>query len=421
MTVLEIRPLTAPPDAAIRLPGSRSLTNRALVCAALADGRSMIQDALWSDDTRYMVEGLRALGVRVEPAGDALLVDGEDGTLPAPAARIYAGDAGTVARFLTAVACLGEGRCVVDGSERMRARPIGDLVAALRQLGGEVDAPTGCPPVTIAGRGLPGGRAVLRGEASSQYLSALLLVAPYAAGDVEIMVEGDLPSRPFVDMTIAVMAAFGVAADRDGYGRFSVRSGQRYRPRSFAVEPDATAAANFFAAAAATGGRVTVPGLTRASAQGDVRFVEILGAMGCGVEYHPEGIAVRGPETLRGGEFDMREISDTSLALAAIAPFCTGPAQIRNVAHIRTQETDRITALAAELRRIGQAVEEHRDGLRISPRPVRPAEIETHGDHRMAMAFAVTGLRAPGIRIRDPGVVSKTFPDYFERLERLRQ
>lgn len=417
-----IIPLAAPPDATVSVPGSKSLTNRALVLAALAVGTSRLANALFSDDTSVMVESLRRLGFRVEvdPAALTMTVHGRGGVVPEGSAELFAGGAGTAARFLTAVACLGHGRYRIDGIPRMRERPIQDLLDALGMLGASITAPGGCPPVTVEARGLRGGRAVVRGDVSSQFVSALLMAAPYADGDVEVVVEGRLVGAPYVDLTLAVMEAFGVEVERDGLRRFHIRTGQRYRGREYAVEPDASSAAYFLAAAAVTGGRVAVPGLSTGSLQADARFADVLEQMGCRVERGPDLIAVQGPGTLRGVDADLGAMSDQTMTLAAIAPFAAGPTRIRGVAHIRHQESDRLAATAAELRRIGQEVEEHDDGLGIDPRPVRSALIQTYEDHRIAMAFAVTGLRAPGIAIADPGCVAKTFPDFFERLEGLR-
>ncbi len=390
--------------------------------AALADGRSRITNALFSDDTVVMVEALRRLGfdVEVDPAARAMVMHGRNGTIPAAGADLFAGGAGTVARFLTAMVALGRGRYRIDGDARMRERPIQDLVNALTALGSSAAAESGAPPVVVDATGLRGGRAVVSGSASSQFLSALLMAAPYAAGDVELLVEGHLVGAPYVEMTLAVMEAFGVTVERDGQRRFVVRAGQRYRARAYDVEPDASSAAYFFAAAAICGGRVGVPGLTHRSLQGDIRFVDLLEDMGCGIERSDDQLSVRGGETLRAVDVDLSGMSDQTMTLAAIAPFANGATRISGVAHIRHQESDRLTATVAELRRIGQDVEERADGLVISPRPVRPAVVQTYGDHRIAMAFSLIGLRVPGIVIDDPACVAKTFPDFFERLEFLR-
>ncbi len=418
----EIVPLSAPPDATVEIPGSKSLTNRALILAALAQGTSRLTNALFSDDTVVMVESLRRLGfdVRVDERALSIVVEGRGGIIPAREAKLFVGGAGTAARFLTAMVALGQGRYQIDGIERMRERPIQDLLDALAMLGVSSISTTGAPPLVVDAAGLRGGRAVIRGDVSSQFLSALLMAAPYAAGDVEIDVEGRLVAAPYVEMTLAVMDAFGVEVEREGLRRFHVRSGQRYRARDYTVEPDASGAAYFFAAAAVTGGRVRVPGLSSRSLQGDARVVDVLERMGCTVERGADFLAVKGPGALRRIDVDLGAMSDQTMTIAAIAPFADGPTHIRGVAHIRHQESDRLAATAAELRRLGQQVEEREDALVITPQPVRPATVQTYNDHRIAMAFAITGLRAPGIAIADPACVTKTFPDFFERLERLR-
>ncbi len=415
---LAITPAAGPISATVRVPGSKSITNRALLLGALARGRTVIEGALFSEDTLLMAAGLRALGLDVEadPKEERFIVLGEGGRIPAADAAIDAGNAGTVARFLTAAATLGDGRYLIDGSARMRERPIGDLIAALRSLGADLDAPTGAPPVLIRGRGLAGGQATVRGAVSSQFLSALLLVAPLARRPVELTIEGDVVAAPYVAMTTEMMRTFGAEVERAG-NLFRVAPG-RYEARRYEVEPDASSASYFFAAAAITGGRVAVPGLTRASLQGDVEFIDVLVRMECEASWSEAGVSVSGPATVRGVDVDLNRISDMTMTLAAIAPFADGVVRIRNVAHIRRQESDRLAALATELRRLGQEVVEHADGLEIHPRPVRPALVQTYGDHRIAMAFAVTGLRAGEVTIADPECVAKTFPDFFTRLER---
>lgn len=422
---LLIQPLTRPVDATLTLPGSKSITNRALLLAALAEGASRIENALFSDDTRYMAESLQRLriDVRMNEADAYFEVDGTGGRIPAQEADLFIGNAGTAARFLTAFLTLGEGRFRLDGVARMRARPIGDLLDALAQLGANARAEfdNGCPPLHIEARGLPGGKARLRADVSSQYLSALLMVAPLTRNGVEIALDGELVSRPYVDMTLRMMRDRGVRAEQEGYRSFRVPGGQSYRSQVYCVEPDASAASYFFAAAAITGGRARVEGLGIESLQGDTAFVDVLGKMGCTVRKTPDFIEVQGPETLRGVDVDMNAISDTVMTLAAIAPFACGPTVIHNVAHIRHKETDRLAALATELRRLGVEVEERPDGLAIQPaKHLRPAVVETYDDHRMAMSFAVAGLRAPGISIQNPGCVAKTLPDFFQRLEALR-
>jgi len=360
--------------------------------------------------------------VAEDEAGCRFEVDGTAVPWPAAGADLFVGNAGTAMRFLAAAVCLGNGRYRLDGTPRMRQRPIGELVAGLRALGAEVDceAAADCPPLLVRARGLDGGTAEVAGSRSSQFLSAVLLVAAYARGDVTVEVPGELIAQPYVDMTLRVMEQWGVSAERQGYRRFRVPAGQRYRARSYAVEPDASGAHYFLAAAALTGGRVRIPGLGRDSLQGDVRFADVLEKMGAEVRWDGGGVEVRGSGELSGIEVDMNAISDTFPTLAVLGAFATSPVVIRNIEHVRWQESDRLSAVAAELERLGVRVEERADGLTIHPSPLRAGQVRTYDDHRIAMAFAVAGLRAPGVCILDPGCVGKTFPDYFERLERLR-
>jgi 3-phosphoshikimate 1-carboxyvinyltransferase len=411
-----------PLDARIRVPGSRSITNRALVASALASGESRLEGATHSDDTDAMREGLCALGARIEVASDAWTVVGVGGRFGAPHDTLDARASGTTARFLTAAATLAAGPVVVDGIARMRERPIRDLVDALRALGAtcETESPGGCPPVRVAGGGLPGGRATIDARRSSQYVSGVLLAAPYADRDVELsFVEGVLVSRPFVDLTLEVMRAFGARADWDGEG-LRVSAGCPYRPRVYPIEPDAQSAVYGFAAAAIAGGRVRIDGIPAESRQTDLLFLEVLESMGCRVERKPDAVEVRSPgHALRGVEIDMNAMPDAALALAVVALFAEGATTIRNIANLRIKETDRLAALETELHRLGGIATTGPDWLRIEPAPLHGATIDTYEDHRIAMAFALAGLRVPGVEIRDPGCVSKTWPDYFDALERL--
>jgi 3-phosphoshikimate 1-carboxyvinyltransferase len=421
--VIQIQPC-GPVIAAIRPPGSKSITNRALVCASLANSPSALRGALDSDDTRIMVDCLLQLGVGIDEELDAglLKIHGCGGHIPSDKAELFVGNSGTTIRFLTVVLALGNGAYLLDGVPRMRQRPIGDLVNALRQLGTTVSAASNdqFPPVRIAARGLRGGRTSIRGDASSQYLSGLLMAAPYATNDVTIDVTGPLVSRPYVEMTIRVMESFGasVVVDDDS---FSIAANQTYRGCEYDIEPDASAASYFWAAAAVTGGRVTVDGLTRSSLQGDVRFCECLAQMGCTVNYGLSAITVSGPQygALRGINVDMSDISDTVPTLAVLALFADGPTTIENVAHIRHKETDRIGDLARELRKLGANVLEREGGIVIDPQEFSPATIETYDDHRMAMSFAIAGLRHAGVHIVNPQCTSKTYPRFFDDLRSL--
>ncbi len=418
---IEIQPCGAI-DSSIRPPGSKSITNRALVCAALAEGKSVLEGALDSEDTQVMVQGLRDLGLRVrhDATVGQIVLTGCGSRIPVGGADIFAANSGTTIRFLTAMATLGHGVFRLDGTPRMRERPVADLLDALGMLGADVldELGTGCPPIRVQARGLPGGRAVVSGAISSQFLSALLMVAPCAQGPVELAMEGELVSKPYVQMTLDLMKAFGVEVAREGFDRFLLDGAQRYVARTYAVEPDASAASYFFAAAAITGGRITVEGLSRNSLQGDVAFCECLARMGCNVEYAEHSITVQGGR-LHGIEVDMNAISDTVQTLAAVALFAEGPTTVTHVGHIRHKETDRIAALATELRKLGAGVNEQPDGLTIQPGPLRPARIDTYDDHRMAMSLALPGLRVPGVVIRKPGCTAKTYPGFFDDLRRV--
>ena len=425
--MIEIQPIRKPLDATIEVPGSKSYTNRALLVAALASGASTLTGALFSDDTRYMCNALQKLGVEIDADEKRATFDvsGNGGDIPVSSAELYIGNSGTTSRSLTAYVSLGHGRFVIDGDEPMRhGRPISDLLDALTQIGVSARSQydNGHLPVIVEANGLEGGKTRLDVSKSSQFLTALLLIAPCAKNDVEIEVVGDR-EMPYIDITLAVMEAFGVQVVSDGYKYFRIEGGQRYQPRIYNVEPDASNASYFFAVAALTGGRVTVQHLHLDSMQGDVQFVRILEQMGCQVAVSDIGITVTGPRQLKGVDVDMRGISDTALTLAAIAPFADSKVTIRNIEHTRWQETDRIHAMVTELRRLGVPVIEHQDGLEISPSSITPAAIDTYEDHRMAMAFSLVGLKARGIRINDPDCVSKTFLDrvanYFEVLQRL--
>lgn len=418
MSELALQTIAAP-DATVSVPGSKSFTNRALICAALAAGDSLLVGQLDSDDTRVMIEALGRLGVETEERGPDLLVRGVGGKFAIPLHPLDCGASGTTMRFLAALATLVPGRVVLDGSVRMRERPIRPLADALGQIGANVRTVAGCPPVTVQGGTLPGGEVSVDSRQSSQFLSALLMVAPMTENGVKATSKA-ITSRPYVDMTLDTMSAFGISIETPSDDTFWIAAGQSYRPRTYRIEPDATAATYFFAAAAVTGGRVKVEGITAASTQADVRFVEVLERMGCRVDRAVDSISVRGPRYLHGVDVDLNALPDSALTLAVVACLAQGPTAIRNVWNLRLKETDRMAALKCELEKLGARVETTDTDLLIEPpEAVRPARIATYGDHRIAMSFAVAGLSAEGIVLEDPECVSKTFPDYFERLKLL--
>ena len=422
--MIEIQPIHKAINATVTVPGSKSYTNRALLVAALAEGRSRLTGALFSDDTHYMCEALLRLGVEIESdgAGCTFEVVGNGGKIPVGHAELYIGNAGTAARSLVSYVSLGDGEFIIDGDAPMRqSRPISDLLDALKQLDVDVRSKfdNDFLPLIVRANGLNGGKTRLDASKSSQFLTSLMLVAPYAKKGIAIEVVGEMKT-PYIDITTSVMQAFGVDVTHDNYKSFYIKSGQRYQPREYAIEPDASNASYFFAAAAITGGRVRVTNLSMDSAQGDVQFVNVLEQMGCQVKRCGDAIEVIGPNQLKGIDLDMKAISDTSLTLAAIAPFAGSPVTIRNIEHTRHQETDRIRAMVTELRKLGVPVVERQDSVEIAPSKITPAEIDTYKDHRVAMSFALIGLKALGIRIKDPGCVSKTFPTFFDVLARLR-
>jgi len=410
---LEIPKLSAPPRLTWRIPGSKSITNRALVLAALAEGESELRGVLESDDTRHMRAALEAVGVPVRASGATTLhVSGGRARLRAPGAPLFIGNSGTSVRFLAALAALVPGRVTLQGDEAMAKRPIADLVDGLRQLGVTVDCPSGCPPLSVDGGRLPGGRVRMRGDRSSQYFSALMLSGVAAEGDITIEVEGRLVSRPYVEITRRMVEDFGGHIDATE-SAFVVRAGS-YSAQSYDVEPDASSASYPFAVAAATGGSVTVPGLGSGALQGDYGFTTVLEQAGAAVERSGSETRVQGSGRLLGIDVDMHDISDTVMTLAALAPLAQGPTRIRNVANIRLKETDRLAAIATELEKLGQGVTQGDDFIVIEPRPLRPSLVHCYADHRIAMSFAVLGMARGGVRIEDPACVAKTYPSFWD-------
>jgi len=422
----EILPFAAPIDSEVEVVGSKSYTNRALVLAALAQGTSHLTGALFSDDTRYMAEALRQLGVGVvaDEAASRLRVSGVSGHVPAAEASCYVGNAGTAARFLPVVMALGRGRYELDGVQRMRERPIAPLLTALTQLSVRVESlgQPDCVPLRVHGGSLRGGQVRVPGNISSQYISGLMMGGPCMPDGLTIDIEGELVSRPYLDMTAQAMRDFGGTLYRDGERRIVIAGGQHYTGREYRVEPDASAASYFFAAAAICGGRVRVKGLGTRSLQGDRKLVHILTRMGCSLTEGEDFTELCGPHDgiLRGVEVDMADLSDVAQTLAVVAPFASSATRVTGIGFIRKKETDRVGAVVRELSKLGVRADEEADGFVIHPGRPQPGAVDTYEDHRMAMSFALLGLRVPGIVIRDPGCISKTFPTYFEVLETLR-
>ena len=415
---MRIEPLTRSPDATVLLPGSKSITNRALLAAAMADGTSTLTGALRADDTEAMLGAVVALGATVE-GQDVWRVSGTGGAPPSGEVLIDARQAGTVARFAPAVAAATGATVRVDGAEQLRGRPMAPLLDALRSLGASVDEEgrAGHLPVVVKGP-LTGRSTELSGDSSSQFLSGLLLAGPLLPDGVEVRITTDLVSRPYAEMTAAVMDAFGARADV-GDRVCRVATGG-YRSADYVVEPDASAASYFFAAAATGRGRVRVEGLGRASIQGDMAFTDVLARMGASVTTDDDVTEVIGGD-LHGVDVDLRDISDTAPTLAVVAALADSPTRVRGIGFVRTKESDRIGTVVEELRKCGVDASDEPDGFIVRPGPIHPALIDPHDDHRLAMAFAVLGLRVPGIDITNPECVAKTFPDYFEILEGLRR
>jgi len=422
-----VSPVTAPLDIVVDIPGSKSITNRALLIACQCDGPVVLRGVLFSDDSRHFLDCLQHLGYTVEcdEATHCVRVMGTGKDIPRRDASLYVGSAGTAARFITALLAAAPGTFTVNASAQMMKRPMQPLLDSLTELGSTftfLQQPYSLPFI-IHGANWQGGTVHMHAEKSSQFLSALLISGWRCARDLEIVLAGPLAAKPYIDMTINIMADFGVQVIQEDYQRFRVPAGQRYQaPQSdYAIEPDVSNACYFWAMATLTGGSVLVRGTHLHSKQGDIRFLRILEQLGSRIEDHADGVLVQGPVGGRfpGIEVDLGDMPDQTATLAAMAPFASSPTTIRNVGIIKYHETDRLQALVTELRRLGIQAEEIADGLRIFPGIPHPAELETYDDHRMAMAMALIGLRAEGIRIKNPGCTAKTFENYFEVFERL--
>jgi 3-phosphoshikimate 1-carboxyvinyltransferase len=409
-------------DAVVQVPGSKSYTQRALIIASLAKGASMVKDALVSEDTQLLMDALAMVGAVTDRQGQDILIRGTEGRPAAPSHPLYLGNNGTGLRLLTGTLCVGQGTFILDGSDRMRQRPIKPLVDALNMLGASVSCgPKGCPPVEVRACGLAGGKTTLAAGLSSQYLSSLLIAAPLAKGDVVIDVQGPLPSRPYVQMTLQVMESFGVQGPVVGEDTFRVKAPQEYGSAQFQVEGDASSATYFMAAAAICGGRVRIENVDLGSAQGDLRFVEILKAMGCEASAPGRGLEIIGPLSNHDDlAFDLHDAPDMVPALAVVAAFRKGKTALRNIGHLRIKESDRIAALTNELRKIGAEVEEKAEEMVVQGVAHRGSTICCYNDHRIAMSFAIAGLALEGIVIEDPDCVKKSFPNFWEKLESLR-
>jgi 3-phosphoshikimate 1-carboxyvinyltransferase len=419
--MIEIKPQKID-DTVVEVPGSKSYTHRILIASALSDGVCIIHNGLQSEDTLLTLEALRQMGVAIDIEDENFIVYGTKGAIKSSVNPIYLGNSGTSMRFLTAVAALGMGAYTLTGTKRMQERPIQDLLNGLRQM--EVGAyainNNGCPPVEIKGGEIQGGSLTLNCTVSSQYLSALLLIAPYTKNGLEIKVIEGMVSKPYVDMTVEVMERLGVVIERHEYDRVQVPGGQTYRAGSYGVEPDCSQAGYFWAAAAITGAEITVKNTSRTSRQGDVRFVEVLEAMGCQISHEKDGIKVRGGE-LAGISVDMADMPDMVPTMAVVAAFAKGTTVIENVPHLKAKESDRLGSVVQELSKMGVEASCSDTGMTIKGGNPRGAEIDTYSDHRIAMSFALAGLKVPGVFIKDERCVEKSFPNFWGVFQKLYQ
>jgi 3-phosphoshikimate 1-carboxyvinyltransferase len=417
--MIEIQPLKIV-DSEVIVPGSKSYTHRILIAAALSDGICTITNGLKSEDTLLTLDALRQMGIAIDVIDDRFIVHGEKGRLRPCSDPVYLGNSGTSMRLLSAVAALGQGRYTLTGTKRMQERPIQDLLDGLVQMGVTARSinHTGCPPVEVNGGSISGGDVSLKCGVSSQFLSALLLVAPYTQNGVDInIIEGPV-SKPYVDMTIDVMEEFGVKINRDGYRSFAVAGGQIYRAGSYEVEPDCSQAGYFWAAAAITGSKIKVKGTTPKTRQGDVRFTQLLEYMGCKISYETDGISVTGGP-LSAVTADMADMPDMVPTLAVVAAFAEGTTKIENVAHLKAKESDRLGSVVHELSKMGIVASCSDTGMKIKGGSPKGTKIDTYGDHRMAMSFAIAGLNVPGIVIMDENCVEKSFPEFWNVFEGL--
>lgn len=409
----------------IQIPGSKSLSNRILLLAALAKGETKITNLLDSDDIRHMLNALSKLGVEYQLTDNntTCIVQGMGGAITTNTTQdLFLGNAGTAMRPLTAALCLGHGEYLLHGEPRMHERPIGDLVKTLQQLGADIEyqEQENYPPLKIKANGLNGGRASIKGNISSQFLTAILMSAPLAKTDLTIEVDGELVSKPYIDITLHVMQQFGVEVANNNYQSFTIKGQQTYTsPKQIMVEGDASSASYFLAAAAIAGGSIKVHGVGSSSVQGDVKFAEVLEKMGAKIEYGPTWIRAE-KANLNGVDLDMNHIPDAAMTIATTALFANGPTKIRNIYNWRVKETDRLNAMATELRKLGAEVEEGEDFISIQPlKDVQHAAIDTYNDHRIAMCFSLVAFSNNQVTINDPDCTSKTFPSYFDLFKKI--
>ncbi|HNT91338.1 MAG TPA: 3-phosphoshikimate 1-carboxyvinyltransferase, partial [Smithellaceae bacterium] len=390
-----------------------------LVIAALARDNSFISNPLISEDTNYLMEGLRILGAQIVSVSGGLYVNGTAGKLANTDRQIFLGNNGTALRFLTALVCLGQGQYILTGEKRLRERPVGALAEALKKMGAHITCTNDCPPVTINANGLAGGKISLRDVESSQYVSALLLCAPYTRQGIELTLRGRVSSVPYIDLTVAAMREFGIKIEKEK-NKYTVKRQNSYQGREYRVEGDASSASYFFLAAALLQRPIRVMGISRKSCQGDIHLLEILEKLGCHIEAREDWVEVTGNNLTEGDFiFDLNDMPDMVPTLAVLAAFRRGKTTITNVEHLRIKESDRLAAMAAELKRAGIKAEETAGGLIITGGKMKPAKIQTYNDHRIAMSFAVAALAVTGIEITDKKCVDKSFPEFWEELGKI--
>ena len=420
--MIEISPLKKL-NSSIQVPGSKYVANRVLLISALAEGTSMIKNVPDNDDINNSINALKKFGIEIEKEDNTLIIKGSSGKLKLPENEIDVGNSGTLLRFIAAFVSLAEGKTKITGSARIQERPIKDLLASLRDLGIESESLNqGYPPVIIEGGTLKGGTTRIKGDISSQFISSLLLVSPYAEKDVEIIIESELVSKNYVDMTIDLMEEFGIEIRREGHKKFLIKSNQKYSAKEYTTPGDWSSASYFMAAAAIVPGIVRINDLDVNSKQGEAKFSKVLEQMGCTVKKGNDCIEVRGTTSLQAVDISMPLMPDVVQTLAAVAVFAQGTTKIRNIANLKYKESDRIEDTAAELRKLGLGVETTNDEMKITPisiEKIKPAVIDSHNDHRMAMSLALIGLKLPGIKIQNPECVNKSFPEFWEKLKEI--
>ncbi|MBI5217169.1 MAG: 3-phosphoshikimate 1-carboxyvinyltransferase [Ignavibacteriae bacterium] len=408
-------------DAEVRVPPSKSYTNRALIVASLADGITILSNTSSSDDSKYLVEALKQFGIGITNQDNLIQVEGTSGNLTAPHQEVFVGNAGTAIRFLATFSCLANGEVTLTGDEAMQKRPIKDLLDALTMAGIRSSSNNGCPPVKIQGGNFKGGVISLSANISSQFVSSILLSAPYSKYPVTLNIKNKLSSTPYVDMSLHVMRSFGAEIEViEPYTSYYISNTERYIAEPFHIEADASAVTYFAAAAAITGGKVSVADVSLDSLQGDIRFLSVLKEMGCKIIKRENVVEIQG-NGLRGIEVDMNDIPDCVPTLAVVAAFAEGETTISNVAHLQFKESNRLIALAAQLTKLGAKVKVLEDGLLIRPQPLHGATIETYNDHRIAMSFAIAGLKVPGVEILNPMCVTKSFPNFWDEFKKLEE